>query len=88
MFYASRPDLDERIPTNNLEDNRSKNAGLPVVGTRLAIGVVAPLELEQGMAATEVVFIGHFVESVDGCQSPSGCRRELVVDHVAWTPDA
>ena len=87
LFYASRPDLDERLPTNNLEDNRSKNAGLPVVAATLGIGVVAPFELEQiGMDATQVVFVAHFVEPGDGCQAPTGCRRELLIDHVAWTP--
>jgi hypothetical protein len=87
LFYASRPDLDERLPSNNLEDNRSKNAGLPVVAATLGIGVVAPLELEQiGMDATQVVFVAHFVEPGDDCRAATGCPRELLVDHVAWTP--
>lgn len=88
VLYASRPDLDERLPTNNLnEDNRSNNGGLPSVAVTLAVGVVAPPELEMiGADATEVVVVGRFVEVGDGCGGPAGCRRELVVDHVAWTP--
>ena len=90
MLYASRPDLDERLPTDNLnEDNRSNNGGLPSVAVTLAVGVVAPPELEMiGADATEVVVVGRFVEVGDGCGGPAGCRLELVVDHVAWTPGA
>jgi hypothetical protein len=85
VLYASRPNLDERLPTNNLEDNRAKSAGLPAVAVTLVIGVIAPLELEMiGGDATEVVVIGRFVDSGDACGPVAGCRRVLVVDHVGW----
>jgi hypothetical protein len=85
VLYASRPDLDERLPRNNLEDNRSKNAGLPAVAVTLVIGVVVPRELEMvGATATPVVVVGRFVPSGDGCRVEAGCAHELVVDHLAW----
>jgi hypothetical protein len=50
--------------------------GDSAVAVALVIGVVVPPELEIiGAESTEVVVVGHFVD------------RELVVDHVAWTPD-
>jgi hypothetical protein len=65
----------------------SRDAGLPAVAVTLVVGVVVPPELEMiGADSTEVVVVGRFVESGDGCRIPAGCRRELVVDHVAWTP--
>jgi hypothetical protein len=86
VLYASRPDLDDRLPRNNLEDNRSKNAGLPAVAATLVLGVVAPLELGiVGGEATEVVVVGHFVESGVGCGDSHGCRHDLVIDYVPWT---
>jgi len=86
VLYASRPDLDDRLPRNNLEDNRSRNAGLPAVAATLVLGVVAPLELGMvGGEATEVVVVGHFVESGVECGDPDGCRHELVIDYVPWT---
>lgn len=85
VLYASRPDLEQDLPTNNLEDNRSKGAGLPAVPVILVIGVVVPPELEViGAEATPVVVVGRFVDSNTGCGSPAVCRRDLVVDHVAW----
>ena len=86
VLYASQPGVeDQRPPTNNLEDNRSKDAGLPAVAVTVAISVVMPPELEVvGSDATPVVVVGRFVESNRGCGSPAVCRRELVVDHLAW----
>jgi hypothetical protein len=85
VLYASRPDLDERIPRNNLEDNSAKNAGLPAVPVTLVVGVVVPRELEMiGTTATPVVVVGRFVASGDGCGVEAGCGRQLVVDHLAW----
>jgi hypothetical protein len=76
VLYASRPDLDESPPS----------AGLAAVAVTLVVGVVVPPELEViGADATEVVVVGRFVEPGDGCRVRLGCRRELVVDHVAWT---
>jgi len=64
----------------------SRDAALPAVPVTLVAGVIVPPELEIiGADATEVVVVGRFVESGDGCRVPHGCRRELVVDHVAWT---
>ena len=90
VLYASRPDIDPRLPTNNLnDDNRSNNGGLPSVAASLAVGIIAPQELELIRdTAIEVVVLGRFVESGDGCGVAAYCPRELVVDHVAWTPDA
>jgi hypothetical protein len=74
VLYASRPD---------------DNAGPSAVAVKLQIGVLVPKELEIiGADATQVVVVGRFVESGDGCRVRAGCRRELVVDHVAWTPGA
>ncbi len=87
VLYGSRPDYGDRLPTNNLEDDRLKSARLPAVAATLLTGVVAPLELEiVGGDATEVIVIGHFTESGDGCGDSYGCRRELVIDYVAWAP--
>jgi len=85
VLYASRPDLEERLPTNNLEDNRSKGAGLPAIAASMVIGVVAPPGLEAiGTTATHVVVLGRFVETSRGCGSPAACRVELVVDYIPW----
>lgn len=80
VLYASRPDL---------EDGRSGNTGLRAVAATLAVGIIAPPELELvGMDATEVVVVGRFVGFGDGCRVLATCRRELVIDHVAWTSGA
>lgn len=89
VLYASRPYVDESLPVSNFDDTRSKNAGLPAVAVSLAAGIVAPLELERiERDATEVIVIGRFVPSGEGCRVPYGCHAVLVVDHVAWTPGA
>jgi hypothetical protein len=83
VFYASRPGVEERLPTNNLEDNRLKDAGLPAVAATLVIGVLVPPELEIiGAEATPVVVLAHFTPT-GGCRGPR-CVRELVIDHLAW----
>jgi len=80
VLYASQPDV---------RDSRSGSAELPEVGVTIVVGVVVPPELEMiGADATEVVVVGRFVASGDGCRVPADCPRELVVDHVAWTPSA
>jgi hypothetical protein len=85
VLYASRPDLQLRLPTNNLEDNRSKGSGLPAIAASLVIGVVAPPGVEEiGTTATHVVVLGRFVETSRGCGSPAACRVELVVDYIPW----
>jgi hypothetical protein len=84
VLYGSQPDMEQRLPTNNVEDNGSKGAGLPAVPVALVIGVVVPQELEViGSDATPVVVVGRFVQS-PACEHPVLCRRELIVDHVAW----
>lgn len=66
-----------------------QTAGVSAVATTLAVGIIAPLELETiGNDATEVVVLGRFVEAVPGCRGGDLCARQLVVDHVAWTPGA
>jgi len=83
VLYASRPDLDERPPTNNFEENRAKNSGLPVVAATLITGVVVPPALEKiGAAATQVVLVAHFAPS-GGCRGPR-CVTELLVDYLGW----
>lgn len=77
LLYGSRPQSDG-----------TRDASLPAVAVTLVVGVVVPDELEMiGADATEVVVVGRFVDSADGCLAPATCRHELVVDHVAWTPD-
>lgn len=76
VLYPSRPGPDMH-----------EEAGLPGVTVKVVVGVIVPPELEAvGTDATQVVVIGRFVEFVYGCSLPAGCARELVVDHVAWTP--
>lgn len=75
MLYPSRPDLPNGVPTG--------------VAVTVIAGVIMPLDLETvGANATQVVVLGRFAKSSDGCRTGVGCSRELVVDHVAWTPSA
>jgi len=75
MLYPSRPDIANVAP-----------AGVAVT---VVVGVVMPLELEMvDEHATQVVVLGRFSKSSDGCRVGIGCSRELEVDHVAWTPGA
>jgi len=76
VLYASPPDV---------QDSWSGSGGLGVVGAKIVVGVVVPPELEMiGADATEVVVVGRFVPSGDGCGAAGDCNPELVVDHVAW----
>ena len=85
LLYASRPDLEERVPGDTLEDDRSVNGGLEAVFVTLVIGVIAPRQLEViGGDSTQVVFVGRFVASGEGCEVAVRCAHELVVDHLAW----
>ena len=78
ILFDSAPKLDG-----------TNTAGYPAVAVTIAIGVVVPVELEVvGADAREVVVLGRFVQSGEGCEGRAACRRELVVDHVAWTTGA
>jgi hypothetical protein len=80
VLYASPPDV---------QDSWSGSAGLSAVGARLIAGVIVPAELEViGTHATEVVVVGRFARSGEGCTVAAGCEPELLIDHVAWTPGA
>lgn len=86
VLYASRPALDGRMPTDDLDNNQPAVLGLPAVAVKMTTGVVVPPQLEMiGAAATPVVVVAHFVPSGGGpwCGS-SGCAQELVVDYLAW----
>ena len=72
-LYPSRPDLPNGVPTG--------------VAVTVITGVIMPLDLETvGADATQVVVLGRFGKSSDGCRTGVGCSRELVIDHVGWTP--
>jgi hypothetical protein len=74
-LYPSRPDLGKVAP-----------AGVAVT---VVVGVIMPLELEAiGNDPTKVVVLGRFAKFSDGCRLGVGCSRELLLDHVAWTPRA
>ena len=80
VLYVAEPDI---------RDSSSRGSGLLAVPVTIAVGVIAPLEIEQiGAAATQVVVVGQFVQSGARCELAADCARELVVDHVAWTPGA
>ena len=80
VLYASQPDV---------RDSSSRGAALLGFGVTIIADVIVPPELEiLGADATQVVVIGRFVESGAGCGVVAVCPRELVVDHVAWTPGA
>ena len=88
VLYASRPTLDGRMPTDDLDNNQPAVLGLPAVAATLTTGVVVPRQLETiGVAATPVVVLAHFVNTGAPCHVPdNGCQRELVVDYLAWAP--
>jgi hypothetical protein len=75
MLYPSSPDLPSSAPTG--------------VAVTVIVGVIMPWEVEVvGTPATQVVFLGRFGKASDGCRDGGACHRELLVDHVAWTPGA
>lgn len=87
VLYASRPDFKERPRAPGVEPDPSRRPGPAAVGVTLVVGVIVPLELEIiGGDATEVVVVGRFVDSAGCSAGVRRCPRELVVDHVAWTP--
>ena len=89
VLYASRPDPEELLATDELDGNGFRSAGLEAVRFTVVVGVVVPPELEViGADPIEVVVVGRLVESGGGCGAHPGCRRELLVDHVAWTGGA
>jgi len=79
VLYASQSGLDQRA-----------NAGITAVPATVVIGVIVPLQLEiVGGESTEVVVLGRLVEPGAACPATvrAACRPELLVDHIAWTPD-
>jgi hypothetical protein len=81
MLYPSRPNLGsdgspDDVPTG--------------VAVEVVVGVVMPRELEAvGTDPTQVVVLGRFGKVNDACSTTGvGCSRELLLDHVAWTPGA
>jgi hypothetical protein len=85
VLYASQPDPEGRMPTDDLDNNQPAALGLPAVAVTLLKGVVMPPGLETiGADATPVVLVAHFDESREGCGVPAGCAQELVVDHLGW----
>jgi hypothetical protein len=79
ILYTSRPHLATERPSG----------GAPTgVAVTVGVGVNMPRELEViGTEATQVVVIGRFAKSSVECGGGIGCRRELLIDRVAWTPD-
>lgn len=72
VLYPTSPDLPSFAPTG--------------VAVTVIVGVIMPRDVEVvGMPATQVVFLGRFGKSSDGCRDGGACHRELLVDHVAWT---
>ena len=87
MLFASGPNLDSSLPTNNAESDQSTDPARSPIPVTLVTGVVVPPELEMiGAPATPVVVIGRFVNIDNACPLRAGCRAELIVDHVAWAP--
>jgi hypothetical protein len=79
VLYASPSGLDQR-----------SDATVTSVPVTVVIGVIMPLELEiVGSQSMQAVVLGRFVEPGAACTItvPTACRRELLVDHVAWTAD-
>jgi hypothetical protein len=63
------------------------SSGFPVITTSLVHGVEVPAALEVvGAEPQQVVVVGRLVLGVNGCERVDGCSRQLLVDHVAWTP--
>jgi hypothetical protein len=77
VLYAAPPDGQRGF----------RGAGLSAVKATVAIGVIVPLGLEAiGAEPTQVVIVGRFTTTIDPCDVAGHCVRELVVDHIAWTP--
>lgn len=81
MLYPSRPDL---------RSDRSPDVVPTGVAVEVVVGVNMPRELEAiGTDPTQVVVLGRFGKLNDACSTTGvGCSRELLLDHVAWTPGA
>lgn len=80
VLYPSRP---------NLSSDGTPDVVPAGVAVEVVVGVIMPLDLETvGTDASQVVVIGRFGKTSEGCRNGVGCSRELLVDHVAWTPDA
>jgi hypothetical protein len=88
VLFATQPMFKGGPPANDFDENRSKNSGLPAIDVMVDERVVMPAELELiGGDATPVVVLGRLLEPDDRCHWPMECPRQLVVDHIAWTPE-
>ena len=79
VLYAAPSGLDQRA-----------NTDVTSVPVTVVIGVIVPLQLEViGGESRQVVVLGRFVEPGAACATTvlTACRRELLVDHIAWTAD-
>ena len=78
VLYAARTGLEQY-----------DTIGPSAVPTLVIVGVRMPGRLEEvGAAPTQVVLLGHFVEASTACMGLGMCPSELLVDHLAWAPDA
>lgn len=89
ILYAARPGVSIRPLLKHHTADGSRHAGPSKVGVTFILGVKAPREIElAGADATRVVLVAHVADVGDGCGTPAGCHRVLVVDYVGWTAGA
>lgn len=89
ILSADRPALSVRPPPKHHTDDGTRHAGPSEVAVTFILGVKAPRAIElAGADATRVVLVAHVADVGDGCGTPAGCRRVLVVDYVGWTAGA
>ncbi len=87
VLYAASPGVDGRLLPATSPDHGG--IGPEAVSASLLHGVRLPAALETTHpVAMQVVLLGHFVESSSACMLLGACPSELVVDYLAWSPDA
>jgi hypothetical protein len=87
VLYAAQPGADGRVAPTATDGGGS--SGPQSVSATLLHGVRLPADLEVvPAAAMRVVVLGHFVEASSACMLLGACPSELVVDYLAWTPEA
>lgn len=87
VLYAAQPGLNGRlvVPTGATDAGN----GPVAVSASLLHGVRLPVALEAvHPQPMEVVVLGHFVETSSACMLLGACPSQLVVDYLAWAPDA